>query len=164
MVEQMRLDKVIGAYAIGGAVAATFYIEPISTVYVDIFVVLPTIPGTQILSLSGIYDYLLARGCPMQDEYIIVGHWPIQFLAATTELELEALSNAVDAEADGVKTRVMSAEHLVAICLQTGRFKDYDRIERFLEHDAVDIPKLEDILKRHRLLDKWKAFQQNKYR
>jgi hypothetical protein len=36
-ISQMQADGVIERYAIGGAVGATFYIEPIATLDVDVF-------------------------------------------------------------------------------------------------------------------------------
>ena len=36
-INQMQSDGVIERYAIGGAVGATFYLEPIATLDVDIF-------------------------------------------------------------------------------------------------------------------------------
>jgi hypothetical protein len=44
-INQMQADGVIGKYAIGGAVGATFYLEPAATLDVDIFVVLPMASG-----------------------------------------------------------------------------------------------------------------------
>jgi hypothetical protein len=38
VVNQMQVDGVIQRYAIGGAVGATFYLEPVATLDVDIFV------------------------------------------------------------------------------------------------------------------------------
>jgi len=54
VVNEMRHAGVISKYAIGGAIGALFYLEPSLTRDVDIFVVLPTVPGAQILSLSKI--------------------------------------------------------------------------------------------------------------
>ena len=51
-VNRMERDGVIGKYAIGGAVGATFYLEPSATDDIDIFVALPTAPGTSLLTLS----------------------------------------------------------------------------------------------------------------
>jgi hypothetical protein len=51
----------------------------------------------------------------------------------------------------------MSAEHLVAIMLDTGRPKDYLRISMFLEQGAVDAARLEAVLRRHGLTEKWRA-------
>lgn len=159
VIEEMQSAGVLAKYAIGGAVGALFYLEPSVTPYVDIFVVLPTLPGGQILSLSGIYEYLLGRGYEAKAEYIVIGDWPVQFLPATTELELEGLNAGVQAETEDVKTWVMTAEHLVAICLKTGRAKDYARIVQFIEFDAVNVAKLRDILARHGLSVKWEQFK-----
>lgn len=52
MINRMQADGVIGRYAIGGAVGATFYLEPSATADVGIFVTLPTAPGTSLLTLN----------------------------------------------------------------------------------------------------------------
>ena len=155
----MQADGVIGKYAIGGAVAATFYLEPSATEDVDIFVMLPPTPGSSLLSLSPIYEYLTARGCRVAGERIVVADWPMQLLAPHGALEQEALDDAVETEVEGVRTWVLRAEHLVAIALQTGRAKDYARIVQFLEQDAVDADKLKRVLMRHGLVPKWERFE-----
>ena len=120
IINEMQAKGVIGKYAIGGAVGATFYLEPAATLDVDIFVVLPNRIGSSLVTLTPIYDYLTGRGCRTEGEHIMVGTWPVQFLPASDALEKEALDDAVPTEVDGVKTWVMTAEHLVAIALRTG--------------------------------------------
>lgn len=47
-INRMQADGVIEGYAIGGAVGATFYLEPVATLDVDIFVAFrrePQSPG-----------------------------------------------------------------------------------------------------------------------
>jgi hypothetical protein len=156
-INQMRADGVIGKYAIGGAVGATFYLEPAATVDVDIFVNLPTAAGG---SLLPIYDYLKSRGGRVRDEYIVVGDWPVQFLPLGNDLERDAVEKAVSTSVEGVDTWVMSAEHLVAIALQTGRTKDHARILQFVEQQAVDRRRLQDLLERHGLTARWHQFEQ----
>jgi hypothetical protein len=158
MINRMQGDGVIGKYAIRDAVGATFYLEPLATADVDIFVTLPTAPGSSLLSLAPIYDYLSARGCRTEGERIVVGDWPVQFLPARSALEQEALAHAVETELEGVRTWVLGAEYLVAIALETGRAKDYARILQFLEQDAVDADRLNRILMRHGLVGKWEKF------
>jgi len=159
LINQMQADGVIGKYAIGGAVGATFYLEPAATLDVDIFVALPTAPGETLLSLAPIYDYLKARGGRVEHEHIVIGGWPVQFLAANGELEQQAVEEAITTKVEGVSTRVMSAEHLVAIALRTGRSKDYARIMQFIDQDAVDRKKLRNVLERHGLISKWTEFE-----
>lgn len=154
----MQADGVIGRYAIGGAVGATFYLEPAATVDLDVFVTLPVTRGG-LLSLDGIYDYLKTRGGRVEDEYIVFGDWPVQFLPPSSDLEAEAVAEAINTRVEGVVTRVMSAEHLMAIALNTGRAKDYNRILQFIEQAPYDPAKLGQIIERHGLTEKWKRFE-----
>jgi hypothetical protein len=158
-INRMQADGVIGNYAIGGAVGAIFHLETFYTADLDIFVMLPSTLGSSLLSLSPIYEYLTARGCKVDGERIVIGDWPVQFLPPQGTLEQEALAEAVETEYDGIPTSVLSAEHLVAIALKTGRAKDYARIAMFLEQCAVNIEKLNSILSRHELLPKWQTFK-----
>lgn len=159
MINRMQVDGVIGNYAIGGAIGAIFYLETFYTADLDIFVTLPTAPGSSLLSLSPIYEYLTVRGCQVDGERIVIGDWPVQFLPLRGALEQEAMAEAVKTEYDDIPTSVLSAEHLVAIALQTGRAKDYARIVMFLEQDAVNRKKLNSILFRHGLVPKWERFE-----
>ncbi|HYN16348.1 MAG TPA: hypothetical protein VES66_11240 [Terriglobales bacterium] len=158
-INQMQADGVIGKYAIGEAVGATFYLEPAATLDVDIFVTLPTSPGSKLLSLAPIYDYLMVRSFKVEQEHVVIGDWPVQFLPPSNDLEREALTEAVETEVEGVKTWVMTAEHLVAIALNTARPKDHARILQFLEQNVVNADKLKLIFLRHGLLPKWKNFE-----
>ncbi len=155
----MQADGIIGKYAIGGAVGATFYLEPAATLDVDIFVMLPTVPGGWLLSLTPIYDYLKLRGGTVEDEHIVLSGWPVQFLPANDELEIEALAQAIPTTIEDVRTWVMTAEHLAAIALRTGRPKDHTRILQFIEQGAVDTKKLQTIVERHHLTAKWRQFE-----
>jgi len=68
VLKAMQAAGVIGRYAIGGAVAATFYLEPAATVDLDIFVQLPTAVKGALVSLKPIYDYLEGQGCRSSGE------------------------------------------------------------------------------------------------
>ena len=158
-INRMQADGIIDKYAIGGAVGATFYLEPAATLDVDVFVILPTAPGGLLLSLSPIYDYWKARGGTVEDEYIVISGWPVQFLPANNELELEALAEAVPTTVEDVGTWVLTAEHLAAIALRTGRPKDHNRILQFIGEGAVDRKRLQTIVERHHLNERWKQFE-----
>jgi len=157
-INQMQADGVIGKYAIGGAVGATFYLDPAATVDLDIFVELPDPERGTLISLAPVYQFLKSRGCTELDEYIAIGGWPVQFLPPANPLEEEAIREAVATEAEGVSTWIMRAEHLVAIALSVGRPKDHARILKFLEQEAVDLEKLSVVLERHNLTSKWNDF------
>src|SRR5215475_10135817 len=147
----MQTDRVIRRYAIGGAVGATFYLEPVATV-VDVFVSFQTEAGSLLVSPQPIFDYLKARGGVMEGEYIVVAGWPVQFLPAATPLAMEALEQAAEKDVAGVAVRVFTAEHLAAIALQTGRAKDKARLLQFVEAGALDTTRFQDIVVRHGLI------------
>lgn len=158
-INRMQADGVIGRYAIGGAVGATFYLAPAATVDLDVFVALPAPRDTSLVSLSPIYEYMRSQGGTVQDEYIVIGGWPVQFLLPGHPLETEAIDQAVSTSVEGVPTRVMSAEHLMAIAVKTGRAKDHNRILQFIEQVAYDPVRLHEILGRHGLNAKWQHFE-----
>jgi hypothetical protein len=158
VINRMQAEGVIGRYAIGGAVGATFYLEPVATLDIDIFVSFQNISAGGLISLSPIWEYLTARGYKTEGEYIVVEGWPVQFLPPGNALAEEALAQAIETDLDGVPTRVMTAEHLTAIALETGRGKDHARILQFIESGALDADKLDEILQRHGLVEKWERF------
>jgi len=158
VINQMEQEGTIGRYAIGGAVAATRYIEPVQTYGLDIFVVLPVSPAG-LISLTPIYAYLTQRGYTPQGECIVIEGWPVQFLPVYNALTEEALAQAIDVEFGATSTRVLSAEYLAAIMLQTGRPKDHARLVQFFEFDALNRAVLEDIVARHGLTSRWENFR-----
>jgi hypothetical protein len=158
-INQMRVDGVIDRYALGGAVAATFYLEPVATLDVDIFIDLHAAPGSALLTLDPIFCYLRARGCSMEGEYVIISGWPVQFLPPRDSLAEEALDQAIEMDVQGIPVRVPGAEHLAAIALQTGRAKDKARLLQFIEAQVLDRAKFAKLVERHQLVDKWREFQ-----
>ena len=158
-INQMQADGIIDRYAIGGAVGATFYLEPIATLDVDIFVAFRPEPGKLLVSPQPLIDYLVARGSRMEGEYLIIADWPVQFLLPPTPLAEEALSEAMPFDVEGVLTHVFSAEHLACIALELGRPKDKARLLQFIEAGVLDPARLEAILARHHLSENWQRFE-----
>lgn len=145
----------IRSAAIGGAMGATFYLEPVSTFDLDIFVLFDQEP----LTLTPIYDFLRARGHSPKGDAVVIGDWPVQFLPAATPLLKEAVELARVVDYEGVPARVMSAEHLMAIAVQAGRAKDHARLVAFVEAGVADRSRLDDILSRYELGAAWSRFK-----
>jgi len=82
---------------------------------------------------------------------------PVQFLPADSNaLVEEGVKGAVMKDFQGVQTRVVGIEHLVAIMLQTWRSKDRERIGVLLEAGLkFDKEKFLAILTKHKLKKKW---------
>lgn len=160
VMENLVAEGVLESYAIGGAVAATYFLEPISTQDIDVFVRLRNEPGKSILDPSPIFGFLAKRGYGKEGEYALIEGWPVQFLAPPGALGDEALDQAKTVEADGVSIRIIGAEHLAAIALATSRAKDKTRLLMFLEHPGFGRPKFEAIVDRHGLHESWSKFKQ----
>ena len=141
-INRMKADGVIERYAIGGAVGATFYLEPVAMLDVDVFVELHIPPGSK-----------------MEGEHVVIAGWPVQFLPAGTALLQEALATAVERNVEGTPVRVFSGDHITAIALETGRAKDKARVLQFLEAGVLDRERLREILRRHGLTGDWQRFE-----
>jgi hypothetical protein len=159
VVNQMQADGVIERYAIGGAVGATFYLEPIATLDVDIFMVFKAEAGGLLVSPRPVFDYLKQRGGVMEGEYIVIAGWPVQFLPPNSPLVEEALGDAVTRNVAGLPARVFTAEHLAAIALQTGRAKDKARLLQFIEAGVLDGAQFQTVVARHGLTEAWQKFE-----
>lgn len=158
VLNKMVRDGVIETYAIGGAVAAIYYLEPFDTADLDVFVDVKT-PGDDLMILAPIYNYLAKLGYHPKDEFVHIEDLPVQILPVFNSLTDEAVRRAHTIKFGRTRTREMRAEHLVAIMLDTGRLKDFARISLFLEHKKVNRRSLQAALKRHGLTQKWKENQ-----
>ncbi len=159
IINEMQTAEVFENYALGGASAVIFYTEPIATQDVDIFILIKN--TSDLMILAPIYEYASKHNFSIKAEHIIIADFPVQFLPTFNDLTVEAVLEANQFELENTIVRVMRPEYLVAIMLDTGRIKDFLRINLFLENDLVNMKELEEILERHDLNQKWK---ENKHR
>lgn len=157
VLNELERGGVIERYAIGGAMGATFYVEPVLTFDLDVFVILPQ-SAAGLLSLAPLYEALRARGFAEEGECVLIEGVPVQFLPAYNALLEEALGEARETLYEDAPTRVVRAEHLIAICLQTGRDKDRERVRILREQAELDMNYLARVLQRHGLEGKWKQW------
>lgn len=155
----MQAAKVFENYALGGASAVIFYTEPIATQDVDIFISIKN-KADDLMILAPIYEYASKHKFQVKAEHIIIAEFPVQFLPTFNALTAEAVENAGEFELENEIVRVMRPEYLTAIMLDTGRTKDFLRINLFLENGLVNMKELADILEKHNLSEKWKANKQ----
>lgn len=158
VINELKEKGLIDDYAIGGGMATLFYIEPFLTYGLDLFILIQEErkQGNLIL-LSFLFEYLEKRGYLWKGEHIIIEGIPVQFIPAD-ELEEEAVRNARQIEYEGIKTKVVLSEYLMAILLRVERKKDIEKIERLLEQAQIDKEKLESILQRYHLMEKFKVY------
>jgi len=160
VIEEMTRLGIIKAYAIGGGIAATYYIEPILTYDLDIFFI-PVKEGLD--ELAPIYDFARKHGYVEEAEAVIIEGFPVQFIPAYNELVREAVSEAITVKYRDIEVKLVRAEYLTAIALQTGRAKDRERALRLLESEAIDRDMLTRILKRHGLLKRLSKLKGNSH-
>lgn len=154
----LQRQGVIGLHAIGGAFAFIFYAEPMTTRDLDVFAELPTSGG--LIVLNRLYEELHRLGYPSEGDAVLIEGFPVQFLPPPTPLVREALEKARTVDVGKQSTRVFTAEHAVAVALQTNRPTDRLKIEHLLEsgRESLDEARLGAILKAHGLEERWKSF------
>jgi len=135
-------------YALGGALATIYYVEPFTTYDADIIFIAAEKGITA--GIPAIYSHLQKRGWRVEREHLLVRGFPVQFLAAAGLTE-EAVRKARVIEYEGVPAKVFGPEYIVAIAASVGRHKDLVRIEQLLEQAEIDRTLLEDILHRYKL-------------
>lgn len=156
ILNELRKDGLVEEYAIGGGVAVLFYVEPIFTSDLDIFCLVPMAKASLLTTLSPIYDFFKKKGYKFHKEQIVIEGVPVQFIPAYNELVEAAITHAKEIEYEGIKTKVVGLEYLIAIMIQTNRPKDRERIFLILEEAKIKQEVLNKILKRHGLMNKWK--------
>jgi len=72
-------------------------------------------------------------------------------------LEKEAITEAEEIEYEGVKTKVLTPEYLIALFSRAGREKDRRKIDLLLEQAEVDRQKLGRILDQYGLSERSRA-------
>jgi hypothetical protein len=135
-------------YALGGALAAIYYTEPITTYHADIIFVASD--KTLSAGIPAIYSHLQSKGWRIQREHLLIGDFPVQFLAASGLTE-EAVREGRPVQFEGVPAKVFRPEYIIAVAASVGRHKDFARIEQMLEQVKIDKALLADILRRYNL-------------
>ena len=154
---RLRSEGLLARFAIGGAVAASYYVEAVATEDLDIFALLrPSASG--LLVLTPLYARLRELGATLESEHVVIHGWPVQILPAYTPLVEEAVEAAVERPFHDLAVPVVGAEHLCAIALQTGRPKDYLRVHSMIEAGCVDSAALARLVEKHGLSGRWSIY------
>ncbi|MFM9971363.1 MAG: hypothetical protein ACKVQK_23520 [Burkholderiales bacterium] len=154
---RLRDEGELEKFAVGGAIAASFYIEAVATEDLDIFAVLPP-SGSGEVVLTPLHDRLSELGATVRAEHVLIHDWPVQIFPAYTPLVEEAVRNAQEQRYEGLAVPVVTADYLCAIALQTGRPKDYLRVYSLLQAGCVAPAKLRQLIKTYGLKERWNAY------
>ncbi len=161
VMNEMVEDGIIKDYVIGGGAATSLYAVPYLTEDIDFFCYYNQ--SSIFIILDPLFEYLKERGGKWVEKEgnkkFILGLWPIDFTPDSTPLVKEAMENANKVVVGGVSFKLFTPEYLVAVALETGRKKDERKSIQLLEHKKVDISKLEEILTKHNLIERWNIFK-----
>lgn len=150
-IAEMKRAGVIDEYAIGGAMALTFWAEPTTTYDLDVFVTLQS--AGLLVSLQPIYDWAAARGYTSSHEHIEIEGLPVQMLPAPNALAEEAIASAAELDYDGQPVRVIRPEYLVAMWSEGSArsAKRRARAATLMEDVEMDRELLEGLKRRYNL-------------
>lgn len=150
-IDAMKRDGVIDEYAVGGAMASTFWSEPITTYDLDVFVTFRS--GGLLVSLKPIYDWAAERGYPSSHEHIEIEGLPVQILPAPNALVETAIETAATLDYAGQPVRVIRPEYLVAMWCE-GSARSAKRVARaaaLMEDVEMDRALLDELKRRYNL-------------
>jgi hypothetical protein len=155
---QLRREGFFERFAIGGAVAAAYFVEAVVTEDLDVFAFLKR-GSSGLIDLEPLYERLRQLGGEPQDEHVVIAGWPVQILPPYSPLVEEAVRSARDCRYEDLVVPVLAPEYLCAIALQTGRPKDFARVHSFMEADAVDTGRLKALVERFSLVLRWREYE-----
>lgn len=161
VINRMQTDGIIGDYAIGGGIAAVYYLEPYHTDDLDIFIPVSAVAFGEagLVSLEPIYSYLKSLGYAAVKEGVMIEDWLVQFIPTFETVQDEALTHARQVKYGETTTKLFSPEYLAAELLRSGRLKDQVRVAALIESGHLDMALFRDILNRHGLAEKWATFE-----
>jgi hypothetical protein len=151
-VNAMKETGVIADYAIAGAMALLFWIEPVPTFDLDVLVILPESAGS-LVSLDAIYRWAADRGYVAEHEHVIIDGVPVQFLPSYDSLADEAIGTAVVRQYEGIDIRVVRPEYLIALFLlpSARTVKRRERAAALRDSEIIDHALLNDVMTRFKL-------------
>jgi len=139
----VKEEGVIEDYAIAGAYAVIYYFEPFFTSDIDIIVLL----GSQD-DFYKLNQYFDERDYKREGIYIRMDGKDVQFFAGYGgDLYEEAVRHANNMTVEGIPSKVVSREYLIALLLKSNRPKDKIRILELLPQTNTDT--LNEILRKH---------------
>jgi len=138
----LKATGIIQDYAIGGGYAAMLYDIPMTTYDLDVLAVLPTEDDYHRL-----YEHFRTKGAKIENVYIFIEGMPVQFLPNyISPLFDSAIEEANIVDFQGVSSKFVSIEYLIALYLTAFRKKDIIRVQSLIKKAKKKL--LLDIIRR----------------
>lgn len=157
VLNELTVSGVLTTYAIGGGIGVLYYVEPVLTYNLDVICLFPG--DSFIVNPAPLFAELKRKGFEFAlEDRISINGILVQLIPAEPGLMEEALQNSAQVEIEGVSTRILKLEYLIANMLRIFRAKDRAKLALIAEsHQKIyDAKALEDILQRYSLLERWR--------
>jgi len=139
---RLKRAGVIKDYAIGGAHAVAYYLEPVKTLDLDIFVFAESDQDFFIFR-----TYIKKAGFRMRGTHVIIDDMPVHFLPGSLHPFInEAVRKGKRIRVNNIPTKILTVEYLIISLLMAFRLKDKMVIPDLLE--LVDMERLRPIIER----------------
>jgi len=126
---RLKEAGVIVDYAIGGAHAVAYYLEPVKTLDLDVFILVESDRD-----FYGFRTYIRKSGFKMSGTHVVMEGIPVHFLPGSMDPFInEAIKKAKRIKVKSISTKVLSVEYLIVALLKSFRLKDKMVIPDLLE-------------------------------
>lgn len=160
VLNKLAKAKILDKWAIGGSIGAMFYTEPFHTADLDVFVLYKK---KGIVHFSEIYDALRGMGYnKFVQQAVIIENFPVDFIATGDKLSQEAVEKAKMFKVKRYAVKTILPEYLIAMALVAFRSKDFNKIDKLLEHGKINKRKLTALLEKFDLSDKWRNYEKRR--
>jgi hypothetical protein len=138
----LKKTGVVRDYAIGGAHAVAYYLEPVKTLDIDIFLFVESDEDFYIFR-----TYIKKTGLKIRGTHVIIDDIPVHFLPGSLHPFIdEAVRKGKRIKVRNIPTKVLTVEYLIVSLLMAFRLKDKMVIPDLLE--LADMAKLNEIIER----------------
>jgi hypothetical protein len=140
---RLKQAGVIRDYAIGGAHAVAYYLEPVNTLDFDIFILVESDQD-----FYGFRSYIRKAGFKMSRAHVLIDNTPVHFFPGSMDPFInEAIRKAKRIRVGRIPAKVLSVEYLIVAFLKSFRLKDKMVIPDLLE--LADRDNLTAIIERY---------------
>ena len=140
---RFKKTGVVRDYAIGGAHAVAYYLEPVKTLDLDIFLFVESDEDFYIFR-----TYIKKTGLKIRGTHVIIDDIPVHFLPGSLHPFInEAVRKAKRIRVKNIPTKVLTVEYLIVSLLMAFRLKDKMSIPDLLQ--LADMAKLKEIIERY---------------
>lgn len=130
VLNELKKKEIIQDYAIGGGHAIIHHNVEYASQDLDIFAIIVSEDSFRIL--QPVYKFFRERGHKIRKAHIWIGDIPIQIFPNISPLHNNAVEEADGVEVEGIPTKVIGVEHLIALALLPLRATDKWRIMQLL--------------------------------